>query len=67
MLTPATHSTRRPYTRADYRHVLHNYTRSGVSAREVARQLGRTTGSLQFYISSNPELRKRSHEKGPSV
>lgn len=54
-----TRQVRRPYTGADYRHIRQYYTSGGNTAPQVAAQLGRTTRSVKFFISSNPELRKR--------
>lgn len=49
--------TRRAYTRADYKYLkCHYYDGTGP---ELAKQLGRTLGSLKGFIRANPELRKR--------
>ncbi|MCC3159497.1 hypothetical protein LJ737_19805 [Hymenobacter sp. 15J16-1T3B] len=52
--------TRRAYTGADYRHIRQHYTSGASTAPQVARELGRKVGSLKFFISSHPELRKRA-------
>ncbi|AHJ98955.1 hypothetical protein Hsw_3360 [Hymenobacter swuensis DY53] len=49
--------TRRAYTRADYRYLVQHYTDG--TGPQLARQLGRTLGSLKGFIRANPELRKR--------
>lgn len=57
--TPASQprQTRRAYTRADYKYLQrHYYDGTGP---ELAKQLGRTLGSLKGFIRANPELRKR--------
>jgi hypothetical protein len=48
---------RKPYRRSDYLYLLDNYRHH--SASQLAKQLGRTTGSLYRFISQHPELRKQ--------
>jgi hypothetical protein len=49
--------TRKPYRTADYNYIMAHYTSS--KAAQVAGQLGRTVGSLKYFINANPELKKR--------
>ena len=51
------HQTRRAYTRKDYNYLLQHY--SEATGPKLAKQLGRTLGSLKGFIRANPELRKR--------
>ncbi len=55
--TAAGRGSRRPYTTADYRHLAQHYRHA--PAPVLARQLGRTVGSLYAFISQHPELRKQ--------
>ena len=47
---------RRPYTTADFRHIRAHH--KDKTAAELARELGRTTGSLKRFIQARPELHK---------
>lgn len=48
---------RKPYRRADYFYLLANYR--DATASQLARALGRTTGSIYSFINQYPELRKQ--------
>jgi hypothetical protein len=48
---------RKPYRRSDYFYLLDNYRNH--SAPQLAKLMGRTTGSLYAFISQYPELRKQ--------
>jgi len=50
--------TRRAYTRKDYNYLLQHYREA--TGPQLAKQLGRTLGSLKGFIRANPELRKRN-------
>lgn len=56
-LVPAGGPLRRPYRTSDYRYLVQYYPHR--SAKACATVLGRTVGSLRFFVSQHPELRKR--------
>jgi hypothetical protein len=49
--------TRKPYRTADYNYIMAHYTSS--KAVQVATKLGRTVGSLKYFINAHPELKKQ--------
>ncbi|MGY2133638.1 hypothetical protein ACW9KT_15520 [Hymenobacter sp. HD11105] len=57
-MSPAA-TRRRPYSRSDYHYLRRHYGHS--SATSCARALGRTVGSLKYFINAHPELKKRGH------
>jgi hypothetical protein len=54
---PGPRQQRRPYTTADVRYLAQHYPHS--TAQACAAALGRTTGSLRFFLHQQPELRKQ--------
>ncbi|MCB2379824.1 hypothetical protein LGH70_19665 [Hymenobacter sp. BT635] len=49
--------SRRAYRTADYNYLLMNYGQKKAAA--CASELGRTVGSLKYFINAHPELKKR--------
>lgn len=55
--TSTTRPTRRAYSRADYHYLATHY--SHAAAATCAAALGRTVGSVKYFINQHPELKKR--------